>query len=335
MKKFGIAIIGTGRIGQMHAGIVSTQVSGTQLVAVYDPIAESASRTAAAFHAEMALSIEEICTSPDIDAVAICSPTSEHASAITAVARAGKGILCEKPVAPSVHEVAPVRMALEESNVPFMVGFNRRFDPGHRAVREAVVQGRVGDLHLIRISSRDSSPPTIDYVLQSGGLFADSAIHDFDMARFITGSPVVRVFSQGAVRVDPAIGEAGDIDTAATTLVHACGAISMIDNSRFASYGYDQRVEAFGSAGMAQSENQFLHSTTTWDADGYHGIPVKDFFISRYADAYRLEWVAFIDYLRLGGQSPVPLADGVAPLVIAEAALESVRTGLPIDLAAD
>lgn len=331
-RQLGIAVVGAGRIGRMHAEIVAHQLPGARLVAVYDRMRDVAAQVARSCHCGVAADLQEVASSPDVDAVVVCTPTTEHGDAIVQLARAGIAILCEKPVAPSAAAAQPVAAALEQHSVPFMVGFNRRFDPGHHAVRLAVERGDIGDVHLLRISSRDSQLPSIEYVRSSGGLFVDAASHDFDMARYIAASPVVRVFAQGAVRLDPCIGEAGDIDTAATTLVHESGAITLIDNSRFAAYGYDQRVEAFGSKGMVQSDNHLVHRTVTWGAHGYSGPLLTDFFLERYREAYRNEWRAFLAYVTSGGPSPVSLRDGLAPLAIAAAAGQSVRTGLPVDI---
>jgi myo-inositol 2-dehydrogenase/D-chiro-inositol 1-dehydrogenase len=211
--------------------------------------------------------------------------------------------------------------------VPIQIGFNRRFDPAHRSVRDAVASGAVGDVHIVRITSRDPAPPPIAYVKVSGGLFLDMMIHDFDMARYVTGSDVVEVYARAAVRVDPAIGEAGDVDTAVVTLLHENGAITTIDNSRQAVYGYDQRVEAFGSGGMAASENPPAHTGMRRTADGTFGTTIPYFFLDRYIPSYVDEWKSFVQYLTEGGPSPVDAAAGRAPLVIGLAAWRSVREG--------
>jgi myo-inositol 2-dehydrogenase/D-chiro-inositol 1-dehydrogenase len=212
------------------------------------------------------------------------------------------------------------------------IGFNRRFDPAHRSVRDAVAGGMIGPVHLVRISSRDPAPPPISYIEVSGGIFLDMTVHDFDMARFVTGSEVVEVYAQGGVRVDPAIGAAGDLDTAVVTLRHADGCLTVIDNSRQAVYGYDQRVEAFGAGGVASSANPFLHTGTVLNADGAHGPPLPHFFLERYTPSYLLQWSAFAHYVREGGPSPVTGADGRAPLAIGLAAWQSVREGRPVTI---
>jgi myo-inositol 2-dehydrogenase/D-chiro-inositol 1-dehydrogenase len=262
----------------------------------------------------------------------IASPTSAHAEQLRAAAEAGKAIFCEKPVSLDLAEVDRAAAVLERTGVPFMVGFNRRFDPGHRAVRDAVVSGRIGDVRMARVTSRDPAPPPIDYVRVSGGIWVDMMIHDFDMAAFVVGSPVVRVFAQGANLIDPAIGEAGDVDVAVAVLTHANGAITTIDITREAPYGYDQRVEVLGSLGMAVSDNERLNRSEIYLADETRRPVLPNFFIERYETAYRDQWRYFTDYVLDGGESPVSLAEGRAPVLIADAAAESARTGMPVEI---
>jgi myo-inositol 2-dehydrogenase/D-chiro-inositol 1-dehydrogenase len=322
----GIGVIGTGRIGSMHVDLIATRVPGADVALVYDAVPEAAARTGA----PVARSVEELLASPAVDAVAICSKTDTHVDLILAAADAGKAIFCEKPISLDLGEVDRALAAVEKAGVLFQVGFNRRFDPGHRSIRDAVASGAVGNVHLIRISSRDPAPPPLDYIRSSGGIFLDMTIHDFDMARFVSGSEVVEVFARGAVRVDSAIGEAGDIDTAVVTLVHEDGALTVIDNSRKAVYGYDQRVEAFGSAGVASSENPTAHGGVLRTAAGTQSSLLPFSFLERYIPSYVAEWEAFVDALRTGAPSPVPGADGRAPLAIGLAAARSVREGCPV-----
>src|SRR6185436_4675049 len=264
--------------------------------------------------------------------VAICSPTETHADLIVAAARAGKAIFCEKPISLDLAEVDRALAAVTEAGVPFQIGFNRRFDPAHAAVREAVVRGEVGEPQLVRISSRDPEPPPMAYVRGSGGIFLDMTIHDFDMARFVTGSEVVEVFARGAVLVDPEFGDAGDVDTALVTLVHANGCLTAIDNSRQAVYGYDQRVEVFGSRGMAASENPLAHTAVVRTADGTSMSALPYFFLERYIPSYLREWDAFVKAVRTGTPTPVSGVDARAPLVIGLAAWESLREGRPVPI---
>jgi myo-inositol 2-dehydrogenase/D-chiro-inositol 1-dehydrogenase len=262
--------------------------------------------------------------------VAICSSTDTHADLLVAAAAAGKAIFCEKPVSLDLAEVDRALAAVEESGVPFQIGFNRRFDPAHQSVADAVRTGTLGDVHLVRITSRDPAPPPLSYIKVSGGIFLDMTIHDFDMARYVTGSDVVEVFARGAVRVDPAIGEAGDVDTAVITLVHANGCLTTIDNSRRAVYGFDQRVEAFGADGMALSDNPRAHTGTVATAEGTRGATLPYFFLERYIPSYLREWEAFVGAVRDGAPTPAGVADARAPLVIGLAAWRSLREGRPV-----
>jgi myo-inositol 2-dehydrogenase/D-chiro-inositol 1-dehydrogenase len=280
----------------------------------------------------VARSVEEL-LADDVDAVAICTSTDTHADLVVAAAGAGKAIFCEKPVSLDLEEVDRALDAVEAAGVPFQIGFNRRFDPGHQSVRDAVASGAVGEPHLVRISSRDPAPPPLAYVRVSGGIFLDMTIHDFDMARYVTGSEVVEVFARGAVRIDPAFAEAGDVDTALVTLVHENGCLTAIDNSRQAVYGFDQRVEVFGSAGMAASENPLAHAGVVRTADGGRAATLPYFYLERYTPSYVREWEAFATCVMAGISPPVTAADARAPLVIGLAAWRSVREQRPVRVA--
>ena len=332
-KPLRIAVAGVGRIGRMHATIVAQRTPGACLAAVFDVAQDLAQDVASSLGVDSASSIDELINSDDVDAIAICTSTDTHVDIAVQAAAAGKAIFCEKPISMSLAEVDRCLTAVDSAGVAFMVGFNRRFDPSHKAVRDAVADGRVGEVRLAHIISRDPAPPPTSYIKVSGGMFIDMTIHDFDMARYVVGSPVVRVMAQGAVRVDPAIGEAGDVDTAVTVLTHANGVITTIDNCRQASYGYDQRVEVFGSLGSASSQNLRKNSTEILTAAGGGTEVLPDFFIERYEAAYLLEWQAFVSYVRDGGPSPVPGEAGRAALVLGEAAWASVRSGVPVDVA--
>jgi myo-inositol 2-dehydrogenase/D-chiro-inositol 1-dehydrogenase len=277
-----------------------------------------------------AASAEELYLSEEIDAIAICTSTDTHVAAIVAAADAGKAIFCEKPLSLDLGDVDRALAAVERSGVLFQVGFNRRFDPAHQSVRDAVVAGAIGDVHVVRISSRDPEPPPLDYVRHSGGLFLDMTIHDFDMARYVTGSEVVEVYARGAVRITPELCELGDLDTAVVTLAHAGGEMTVIDNSRQAAYGYDQRLEAFGSLGMAASENPLGHTGLVRTRAGTHTPTLPYFFLERYIPSYLREWDAFVRAFRDGLPSPVGPDDGRAPLVIGLAAARSHCEGRPV-----
>ncbi len=324
-----IGVIGVGRIGRMHAGLIAHQVPGAALAAVFDAYAPSAQGVAAELGVPVATSAEEIFDA-DLDAVAICSSSDTHVDLLIAAARSGKAVFCEKPVSLDLAEVDRALGAIDAAGVPFQIGFNRRFDPAHASVREAVASGVVGDPHLVRISSRDPDPPPLDYVKTSGGLFLDMMIHDFDMARFVTGSEVIEVFARGALRIEPTFAEAGDIDTALVTLVHEDGCLTAIDNSRRAAYGYDQRVEVFGSEGMAMSDNPRAHTGSNLTPAGERRPPNPYFFLERYLPSYVREWQAFVEAVKRGLRPPVSSADARAPLVIGLAAGRSLREGRPV-----
>jgi myo-inositol 2-dehydrogenase/D-chiro-inositol 1-dehydrogenase len=324
-----IGVIGVGRIGRMHAELIAHQVPGAALGAVYDPYEPAARGVAAALGVPAAASVAEIFAG-DLDAVAICSSSDTHVDLLVAAAQAGKAVFCEKPVSLDLAEVDRALAAIGAAAVPFQIGFNRRFDPAHASVREAVASGAVGEPHLVRISSRDPEPPPLEYVKSSGGLFLDMMIHDFDMARFVTGSEVVEVFARGALRIEPSFAQADDIDTALVTLVHENGCLTAIDNSRRAAYGYDQRVEVFGSAGMAMSENPRAHTGSVLTAAGGRRPPNPYFFLERYLPSYVREWEAFVEAVKTGAAPPVSTTDARAPLVIGIAAGRSLREGRPV-----
>ena len=328
-KPVRIGVAGVGRIGAMHAEIIARKTEGAELTGVADALPASAERVAAELQVP-AMDLQALIESPDNDAIAICTSTDTHVDVVERCAAAGKAIFCEKPISLDLAAVDAALAAVEAAGVPFMVGFNRRFDPAHQSVHDAVANGVIGDVHLARISSRDPAPPPIEYIKVSGGIFVDMMIHDFDMARYVVGSPVVEIFAKGGVFIDPAIGEAGDVDTASVMLTHANGVVTTIDNSRQAVYGYDQRVEAFGAKGMAASENPLAHTGITLTDAGLRGQPLPYFFLERYTESYIREWTAFVNYVRNGGPSPVSGEDGRAPVVLGIAAWESVRSGQPV-----
>jgi myo-inositol 2-dehydrogenase/D-chiro-inositol 1-dehydrogenase len=325
-----IGVIGVGRIGRLHAELIAGPVRGATLAAVHDSRSDTATSVAAELGVPAAGSAEELITSPDVDAVAVCSSTDTHADLIVAAAGAGKATFCEKPVSLDLQDVDRALEAVTRSGAPFQIGFNRRFDPAHRAVHDAVAGGEVGEPHLVRISSRDPAPPPLDYVRASGGIFLDMTIHDFDMARYVTGSEVAEVYARGARRIEPAYADAGDIDTALVVLTHENGCITAIDNSRRAAYGFDQRVEVFGSLGMAASENPLSHSGLVRTEDGTRMPTLPYFFLERYVPSYVGEWEAFVNAVRAGKAPPVGPADARAPLVIGLAAWRSLRDGRPV-----
>ena len=331
--QLGIAVAGVGRIGRMHARIIANQVPDAYLAAIYDISASTAQEVATQFDVAAATSIEDLLGAPGVDALAICTATPTHSELICKAAAAGKAVFCEKPISMSLAEVDYALAAVADAGVPFMVGFNRRFDPGHSAVHQAASSGELGQLTMARITSRDPAPPPIEYLKASGGIWADMLIHDFDMAGFIIGSPVVQVWAQGAALFDANIREIGDFDTAIAVLTHASGAITTIDGSRKATYGYDQRIEVLGTGGMAISDNQRVHNAQIYRAGFSQLSDLPNFFLERYEQSFVNEWLAFTNYARTGGPSPVSGAEGRAPVAIAMAAALSAQQGRPVKLA--
>jgi len=325
-----VGVLGVGRIGRMHAALVARDVPGLALAAVYDAEADTAARVADELGARAAASADELIDASDVDAVAICSSTDTHVDLLVRAARAGKPMFLEKPISLDLGEVDRGLAAVDRAGAFLQLGLNRRFDPAHRSVRDAVASGAVGELHLVRITSRDPEPPPLAYVKVSGGIFLDMTVHDLDMARFVTGAEVEEVYARGEVRVDPAIGEAGDLDTAVVTLRHQDGTLTTIDNSRRAAYGYDQRVEAFGSRGVAASDNVLVHTGYTRTAEGTHGPVLPHFFVQRYRESYLESWGAFGRAARAGDPPAVTGGDGRAALVLGLAAARSAREGRPV-----
>ena len=333
MKPLKVGIIGAGRIGRLHAENLVRRVPGAEVVAIADVVEEAARRLATELGIPHAFGEPSpIFEDPSIDAVLICSSTDTHAQFIKQAAQAGKHVFCEKPVALDLEEIDRALAAVERAGVILQVGFNRRFDPSFSAAKEAVAAGKIGRPHLLKVTSRDPAPPSIEYIKVSGGIFLDMTIHDFDMARFLMGEEVVEVYAAGAVLVDERIGEAGDIDTAVVTLRFASGALGVIDNSRRAVYGYDQRVEVFGERGMVRVENPKPHQAMLSTADGDHAPPLLHFFVERYTDSYVRELEAFLSCIREGKEPPVTGRDGKIPVVMGYAAKRSLEEGRPVRL---
>jgi myo-inositol 2-dehydrogenase / D-chiro-inositol 1-dehydrogenase len=319
--RFGL--LGAGRIGKVHAKAIVGDPNA-KLVAVSDAMPAAAQAIADQYGCDIR-NIDAIEAATDIDAVVICTPTNTHADLIERFARAGKAIFCEKPIDLDVGRVKACLKVVAATNAKLMVGFNRRFDPHFMAVRAAIDAGKIGQVEMVTITSRDPGAPPAAYIKVSGGIFSDMTIHDFDMARFLLGEEIATVYATGSVLVDPEIGKLGDFDSATVVLTTASGKQCMISNSRRATYGYDQRIEVHGSLGMVAAENQRPVSIELATASGYTRPPLHDFFMTRYTEAYAAEIAAFIAVVA-GGANPSPSgADGLAALVLAEAARQSVR----------
>ena len=317
-----IAVIGAGRIGRIHAPNVAAH-PGARLAGVADVDAAAATRLAEACGAR-ALSLDEAFAA---DAVLIGSPTPTHADFIERAAAAGRAIFCEKPIDLDANRVRTCLEAVRRAGVPLMVGFNRRFDPHFAALKRRMDAGDIGELELLTIFSKDPGPPPISYIESSGGLFRDCMIHDLDMARFLLGEEPVELHAAASCLVDPAIGVAGDVDTAVATLRTASGKLCQISNSRRATYGYDQRIEAHGEKGLLRAGNVTATTVELANAAGFATDPALPFFLERYAEAYRLELDAFVTAVA-AGQAPKPNGeDGLKALLLADAATRSAQTG--------
>jgi myo-inositol 2-dehydrogenase/D-chiro-inositol 1-dehydrogenase len=328
-----IGIIGAGRIGRLHADNLSFRVKNVQVAAVSDVVEKAAQECAAACGIKSAYTDHRrILEDKDIEAVIICSSTDTHSRMIEEAAEAGKQIFCEKPID---FELARIDKALEKvrkAGVKLQVGFNRRFDPNFRKVYDSIREGKIGEPHILRITSRDPEPPPIDYVKVSGGIFLDMTIHDFDMARFLIGSEVEELYATGNVLIDPRIKAVGDLDTTVIALRFTSGAIGTIDNSRRAVYGYDQRVEVFGSAGVVAVDNNTPTRVQLIDAQGSKGDLPLYFFLERYTEAYVREMQVFIDCLLKDEEPPVTGSDGRIPVVMGRAARLSYEQRRPVKL---
>lgn len=333
-KQINIAIIGAGRIGKLHAENLAYRIKNARPAAITDVIVDAARQTAN----ELQIPIVEtdykrVLADKTIDAVLICSSTNTHAQIIQEAAEAGKHVFCEKPVDLNLQRIQDVLACVEKSGVKFQVGFNRRFDVNFSRLQEKISAGEIGTPHILRITSRDPAPPTLDYVKISGGIFLDMTIHDFDMARFLTGSEVMEVYAIGDALIDPAFKQAGDIDTAIVTLKFENGVIGTIDNSRQATYGYDQRVEIFGSKGMLQVNNTTPDQVVLLNQQAVLASKPHYFFLERYREAYVTEIQAFVDAVLNDTEPPVTGVDGLAPLKIGLAAKKSLAEERAVRLA--
>ena len=329
MESIKFGIIGAGRIGKLHAENIHNRVKGAHLKAITDPVLDedwASNLGITVFGKDHRIMLED----PEIDAILIGSPSPEHANQIIECARAGKHIFCEKPIALEPELIRSALEEVEKSGVKLQVGFNRRFDPNFAAIKQKVTNGSLGVPQIIKVISRDPSPPTPEYISSSGGLFLDMTIHDFDMVRFLSGSEVEEVHAFGSVLIDPAIGEAGDIDSAVISIKFENGALGQIENSRKAVYGYDQRIEVFGSKGTALAENNTPTSMVVFNEQGTFRDKPLYFFLERYKAAFINEVQVFVETIQNDTLPPVSGKDGLAPVLIALACQESLRTGKSI-----
>ncbi|MDQ3560974.1 MAG: inositol 2-dehydrogenase [Pseudomonadota bacterium] len=328
MLRFGL--LGAGRIGQIHGRNIAA-AADARLLAIADVDRKAAAALAESTGAEVR-DAEAIIAAGDIDAILIGTPTDTHADLIEAGARAGKAVFCEKPVDLASSRVESCLKVVEAAGFPLMIGFNRRFDPNFAALQARVASGAVGSVEIVTVISRDPGPPPISYIGRSGGLYRDMMIHDFDIMRFMLGEEPVELHAYGSALVDPAIGEAGDVDTAVVMLRTESGKLGQISNSRRAAYGYDQRIEVHGSEGLARADN--VHESTVEIAGklGFSKDPVLNFFLERYAEAYRRELAAFIEAVSTGRPPSPSGQDGLRAQRLADAATQSRETGRPVQI---
>ena len=332
-QRLNIGLIGAGTIGKVHAENLAYRIPSAALVMIAD-INEAAVRqcaercripkTTADYH--------EILANPNVDAVVICTSTNTHAQIIGEAAQAGKHIFCEKPIDFSLQKIDQALRLANEKGVKLQVGFNRRFDPSFNRVRQAVAGGEIGEPHLIHITSRDPEPPTPEYVKTSGGIFMDMTIHDFDMARYLIGKEVAEIYTGGGVRIDPEIGKAGDLDTVLLLLKYEDGTLGTIDNSEKAAYGYDQRVEVFGSKGAIQISNNYPNSAVVSSGQAIYRDKPLYFFIERYLESYVTEMRSFIDAVLNDQPVAVTGKDARMPVVMGLAARRSYDENRPVKL---
>lgn len=332
MKQVKIALLGMGRIGKIHFRNINQTFSNAAIVAVADPQYDEQTFKKEYGDVFFTKDPEEAFAHAEVNAVLVCTPTSSHAALVEAAAKQGKHIFCEKPLDLSLQRTAALVKIVKDANVKLMLGFNRRFDPDFMQARKSVSEKKIGNVQIVKITSRDPGLPLIDYIKNSGGLFMDMAIHDFDMARYIMNKNVVEVYAKGLVLVDKEVASAGDVDTALTTLIFEDGTYAVIDNSRKAAYGYDQRLEIFGDDGMIQVNNNHHNTNVISDSKGIHHALPLDFFMDRYARSYLKEMELFIDALVNNKEMPVSGDDGLAATLIAIAAKTSMQEARPVKL---
>jgi myo-inositol 2-dehydrogenase / D-chiro-inositol 1-dehydrogenase len=332
--KVTLGLVGTGRIGRLHAEHLCFRIPGADLRIVSDLDAGSARACAERFRIpQVAGDYREIVQHSEVDALVVCSPTDTHTEIIEAAAAAGKHLFCEKPIDVDLVRIDRALAAVERAGVIFQVGFNRRFDPSFQRIRRAVAEGEIGTPRQLHIVSRDPAPPPVEYIRQSGGIFLDMTIHDFDMARFLVGGEVDEIYATGGVHVDAAIGDAGDLDTVTLVLKFNHGVVGIIENCRQAVYGYDQRVEVFGSRGSIQADNNYPNTCRIAGPETVHRDLPLNFFMERYTQSYLDEMTQFIQAVAQGAPSPVPGPEARIPVVMALAARRSVAENRPVRLA--
>ena len=329
MKKLKIGIAGLGRIGKIHLNNL-LELNNVEVIAVMDPSFE-ALKYAIGKGVESGLqNYKDLLEIKELEAIVICTPTNTHADYVEIAAKSGKHIFCEKPLDLNLQRINDVLKVVEKSKIKLMIGFNRRYDNEFCKVKSSVKSGFVGEPYLVKITSRDPAAPPIEYIKNSGGLFLDMTIHDFDMARFIVDKEIQEVYAKGEAFTDISISKAGDIDTAVIVLKYTDSTLAIIDNSRKAAYGYDQRLEVFGSKGMIQANNVMIDNNNLFTQNGVKSSLPMNFFMERYADAYKKEIIDFIDSVTNNKQVSVSGIDGLKSLQIGLAANKSLKENRPV-----
>lgn len=332
VRRLNIGIIGAGRIGQVHADNITFRLRNANLVGVSSGSRQLAERCSLAHGCQPYYDYHELCENPEVDALCICSASNQHTAQIIAAARAGKHIFCEKPIDTNLEVIDKALIAVREAGVKLQVGFNRRFDTNYKRVRDAIVNGEIGKPQILHITSRDPSPPPLEYLKSSGGIWIDCSIHDMDMSRFLIGEEVEEVYALGAVNIDQSLREFGDVDTSIVSLRFKNGVIGTIDNSRQAVYGYDQRCEVLGSGGSVHINNNYQNSAVISNSSEVKRDLPLHFFMDRYTDSFIVEMNEFCDHVL--NEKPITCTglDGRAPVVIALAAKKSFEEGRPVKL---
>ena len=331
VERVKVGVIGAGGISYTYLKNMTQTFHITEVVGIADIVEEKSRRRAEQFQVRQ-MTVDEIINGPDIEIIVNLTYPLSHYEISKRALEAGKHVFCEKPIDHDVKKIQEVIDALKNSSVKYQVGFNRRFDHNFEAVRDAVAAGKIGETQIIKVTSRDPEPPSAEYVKVSGGMFLDMTIHDFDMVRFLAGCDAEEVYVEAAVLVDPAIGEAGDVDTAVITLKMKNGAIAVIDNSRKAVYGYDQRAEVFGSKGMVATANDSASSAVISNAEGVTGEKPLYFFLERYMAAYAKEIKCFIDAIEKDTDTPLGVMDGLEPVLMGLAAKKSLEEHRPVKI---
>lgn len=333
-KKLKVGILGAGRIGRLHTENIIYRIPDVEVSAIADAfLNDDMIKWAKNLGvANITKDPDDIFKNDEINAVLICSSTDTHAKFIIDAAKAGKHIFCEKPIDYDIVKIKEALNAVEKAGVKLQIGFVRRFDHNHKKVHDTVKSGKIGDPHIIKITSRDPEPPPVNYIKVSGGLFFDMTIHDFDMARYLSCSEVEEVYAKATVLVDPTIGELGDVDTAIVILKFKNGALGVIDNSRKSNYGYDQRTEVLGSRGCVMVSNDTPNSAEIYTEEGIEKEKPLWFFLERYNDAFIAELRAFFDSILNDTEPLVTGNDGLQPVMIAMAANRSLKENRPVKI---